>query len=56
MISTYTFSGRYANKPMNKVLEVLPGDSQRPSVEKLQTFAPRPSRAELIARGEAMRK
>ncbi len=41
---------------MNKVLEALPGDSPRPSTEKLQTFAPRPPRAELIARGEAMRK
>ena len=41
---------------MSKVLEALPGDSQRPSVENLRTFAPRPSRAELVAGGEAMRK
>ncbi len=41
---------------MSKVLEEIPGDLQRSSVERLGTFAPRPSRAELIARGEAMRK
>ncbi len=41
---------------MSKVLEALPGDSQRPSVENLRTFAPRPSRAELVEGGEAMRK
>jgi len=41
---------------MNQVLEALPGDSQPSLVENLRTFAPRPSRAELIARGEAMRK
>ena len=38
------------------VLEALPGESQRPSVEKRGPFAPRPSRAERIARGEAVRK
>ena len=32
------------------------GDSQFPSGEKPRTFTPRPSRAELVARGEAMRK
>jgi uncharacterized protein (DUF2252 family) len=41
---------------MNKVLETLPGDSQGTAIEKRPTFAPRPSRAELVARGEAMRK
>jgi len=41
---------------MSKVLETLPDDSQGPSVEKPRTFALRPSRAELIARGEATRK
>ncbi len=41
---------------MNKILESLSGDLQRPSVESLRTFATRPARAELIARGEAMRK
>ena len=41
---------------MNKDLESQNGGSQPPSIEKLGTFAPRPSRAELIARGEAMRK
>jgi uncharacterized protein (DUF2252 family) len=41
---------------MNQVLEVLADDSQRQSVEKRRSFATRPSRADLIARGEAMRK
>lgn len=41
---------------MTKVLEDLSGDSQRSAVEKPRTFEPRPSRAELIACGEAMRK
>ena len=41
---------------MNQALEVLSDDSQRQSVEKRRTFATRPSRADLIARGEAMRK
>jgi uncharacterized protein (DUF2252 family) len=41
---------------MNQVLEALAVDSQRPSVEKPGSFAPRPSRAELVAHGEAMRK
>jgi uncharacterized protein (DUF2252 family) len=41
---------------MKKVLEAVPADSQCPSVEKAKTFAPRPPRDELIARGEAMRK
>ena len=41
---------------MNMVLEALPGESQRPSVEKRGPFAPRPSRAERIARGVAVRK
>jgi uncharacterized protein (DUF2252 family) len=41
---------------MNKVLDSLAVDSRRSSVDKLGTFAPRPSRSELIARGEAMRK
>jgi uncharacterized protein (DUF2252 family) len=41
---------------MNQVLEVLSDDSQQQSVEKRRTFPTRPSRADLIARGEAMRK
>jgi uncharacterized protein (DUF2252 family) len=41
---------------MNEVLEAPAGDAQRPSAEQIGTFAPRPSRAELIVRGEAMRK
>ena len=41
---------------MNQVLEALSVDSPRPSVEHLRTFEPRPTRAELIAHGEAMRK
>ena len=41
---------------MKKVLEAAPPDSQRPTVEKPKTFTSRPPRAELIARGEAMRK
>jgi uncharacterized protein (DUF2252 family) len=41
---------------MNDVLDGLSVDARRPAVEKLGTFTPRPSRAELIARGEAMRK
>jgi uncharacterized protein (DUF2252 family) len=41
---------------MNQVLEALSDDSQRQSVENRRTFATRPSRADLIARGEAMRK
>ncbi len=41
---------------MKKVREALPVDLRRPSVEKPYTFASRPSRSELIARGEAMRK
>jgi uncharacterized protein (DUF2252 family) len=41
---------------MNQVLETPAGDTRRPSAEQIRTFAPRPPRAELIARGEAMRK
>jgi uncharacterized protein (DUF2252 family) len=41
---------------MKKVLEAVPADSQRSVVEKPKTFTPRPARAELIARGEAVRK
>ena len=41
---------------MNQVLETPAGDTRRASAEQIRTFAPRPSRAELIARGEAMRK
>jgi uncharacterized protein (DUF2252 family) len=41
---------------MDKVLETAPADSQSPSVETPKIFAPRPLRAELVARGEAMRK
>ena len=41
---------------MNLVLETAAGDAQRPSAEQIRTFSPRPPRAELIARGEAMRK
>ena len=41
---------------MNQVLETPARDSQLPSVDEPRTFAPRPSRAELIARGEAVRK
>jgi len=41
---------------MNQALEALSVDTAQPSAEKLRTFAPRPTRAELIARGEAMRK
>jgi len=41
---------------MSKVLETLTDDLQRPSAENSRTFAPRPSRAELIARGVAVRK
>ena len=32
------------------------GEVHSPSIEGFRTFAPRPSRAELIAQGEAMRK
>jgi uncharacterized protein (DUF2252 family) len=41
---------------MNETLEAIAGDSGHASNEKLPTFATRPMRAELIARGEAMRK
>ena len=41
---------------MNQVLDSLTVDSRRKSVDKLGTLAPRPSRSELIERGEAMRK
>ena len=41
---------------MSTVLEALAGGSQRSSPEKHGSFRPRSSRAELIARGEAMRK
>src|SRR5262245_13560511 len=41
---------------MNTVLEALPGESATCTVENLRTFAPRASLAELIARGEAVRK
>jgi uncharacterized protein (DUF2252 family) len=42
--------------PMNQIVDAPPTDPQHPNFEQLPTFAPRPSRAELIARGEAMRK
>ena len=38
------------------VLEALPGESQRRTVEKRGPFAPRPSRAQRVACGEAVRK
>jgi uncharacterized protein (DUF2252 family) len=41
---------------MNQILEAPDGDVRLSSIDELRTFAPRPSRAELIARGEAMRK
>jgi uncharacterized protein (DUF2252 family) len=41
---------------MNQVLEELDDGSQPHEIEECPTFAPRPSRAELTARGEAMRK
>jgi uncharacterized protein (DUF2252 family) len=41
---------------MVKALDEIPSDAQLSAVERSRTFAPRPSRAELIARGEAMRK
>jgi uncharacterized protein (DUF2252 family) len=41
---------------MNMLLEAPPGDSQASPVEDRPIFAERPSRAELVARGEAMRK
>ncbi len=41
---------------MSTVLEALPDDSQRSSSDRHRSFAPRPSRAEMIARGEAVRK
>jgi uncharacterized protein (DUF2252 family) len=40
---------------MNTVVDVASGERQQAPIEKLGTFAPRPSRAELIARGQAMR-
>ncbi len=41
---------------MNQVLEAHSRDSQPSPIEPPCTFSPRPSRAELIARGEAARK
>jgi uncharacterized protein (DUF2252 family) len=41
---------------MNQILEAPDGDVRLPSIDELRTFAPRPSRADLIARGEAARK
>jgi uncharacterized protein (DUF2252 family) len=41
---------------MNKLLEAPAADARVSAIEKGPTFAPRPPRAELIARGEAMRK
>jgi uncharacterized protein (DUF2252 family) len=42
--------------PLNRPIDAPDGDSIPTTVEQPDTFAPRPSRAELIARGEAMRK
>lgn len=41
---------------MNQVLEAVERDSEAAVAEKPCTFTPRPSRAELIARGKALRK
>jgi uncharacterized protein (DUF2252 family) len=41
---------------MHEVIETSRRGSQPPAIEKSRTFAPRAARAELIARGEAMRK
>jgi uncharacterized protein (DUF2252 family) len=41
---------------VTKVFEPPDGAAEPSSIEQLRTFAPRESRAELIARGEAMRK
>jgi uncharacterized protein (DUF2252 family) len=49
--------GRNRRKSSGKRLAVaLPKDSERPAGEHLPTFAPRPSRAEMTAQGEAIRK
>ncbi len=42
--------------PRKEVREAPDGDANPVSVEQPDTFTPRPSRADLIARGEAMRK
>jgi uncharacterized protein (DUF2252 family) len=41
---------------MSQLLDAPPNNSHSASVDDLPTFAPRPSRTEWIARGEAMRK
>jgi uncharacterized protein (DUF2252 family) len=41
---------------MNQLLDAPDGEAHSPSIEDFRTFAERPSRAELIAQGEAMRK
>ena len=41
---------------MNQLLDTRDGEVHSPSIEGFRTFAPRPSRGELIAQGEAMRK
>jgi uncharacterized protein (DUF2252 family) len=41
---------------MNRALEAVDQDGQRPAIDKPPAFVPRPSRAELRARGKELRK